>query len=71
MHVHAYVPGQTIGWTHLPLYTTCPSGQKQPPAHPLWQFDVSVVSHVRGHNDPHCWYTIPGGHSTDSIALSK
>ena len=58
-------PGHNLCSTHCPLLSvTCPSGQKQPSAHPSWHIVGAVMlSHVAGHNEPHCWYTIPVGHS--------
>ena len=41
-----YVPWQRTESTHLPSINTRPSGQKQPSAHPLGQFDDPILSHV-------------------------
>ena len=57
------LPGHAIGLMHLPPDKTCPSGQKQPSAHPLRQLLLPILSQVCGHRGPHCRYTIPVGHS--------
>ena len=53
-HVHAGLLGQAIGSIHLPSSTISPSGQKQPSAQPLGQLEVSGLSHVWTHSEPHC-----------------
>ena len=58
-----YILGQAIGSIHLPSCTIRPSGQKHPSAHPLGQLEISGLSQVLTHSEPHCWYVIPGGHS--------
>ena len=56
---------------HLPPDKTCPSGQKQPSAHPPRQLVLPMLSHVWGHLGPHCWYVIPDGHSGATQIMVK
>ena len=55
------VPWQSSLSIQFPFDKTCPVGQKQPSMQPPLQSVPSLVSHVWGHDGPHCWYTIPDG----------
>ena len=62
-HFHAQncLPWHSVSFMHFPFDVTCPLGQKHPSTQTPLQSVSSLLSHVWGHDGPHCWYTMPDG----------